>query len=498
MASDRGTSLAGPGRPIVLNADPTPDAADEPARLNALYRLGVLDSMPAQEFDEIVALAAAICGTPFGLFSLVDRDRVWYKSVFGGPGGEVPRDASFCTHAIQQPGLTLIQDATQDQRVADSIFVTGEVGIRFYAGVRVHEPDGHAVGALCVLDDRPRGLTEQQMKALRILGRQVEAHLQLLVRQRELEEALRWQREVSRHLEQGKRQLEDYLNHTSNIVALKSPDLRYLFYNQRFADHHGISMTAWLGRTDEEMRPAALAEQVRQHDLSALDGDPLMITHTEADAAGQQRVLRVHHFTYDDAAGGRLIANAAVDVTNEAAQEAALAEANRKLALLSTTDALTAITNRRGFDEALLREWRRAARSGNGVSLLLIDVDHFKRLNDAYGHLAGDECLRRLAGCLRDHLGRAGDLVTRYGGEEFTVLLADVSGEPGNAKEVAEHLRTAVEAMGLTHPDGTVTVSIGVATTRLAQGKPEDLVRAADEALYQAKAGGRNQVRVAG
>ncbi len=166
-----------------------------------------------------------------------------------------------------------------------------------------------------------------------------------------------------------------------------------------------------------------------------------------------------------------------------------LEEANARLQRLSMIDALTGVDNRRRFDEALDREWRRSARSGAPLSLLMIDVDRFKEFNDTRGHQAGDDCLRTVAGVLRECLVRAGDVVARYGGEEFAVLLPDSDGE--GAARTAERLRARV-AQG-----APVTISIGVATTVASRDtSAAHLVAAADDALYEAKRRGRNCVVV--
>ncbi len=153
-----------------------------------------------------------------------------------------------------------------------------------------------------------------------------------------------------------------------------------------------------------------------------------------------------------------------------------LEEANARLQHLSMVDALTGVDNRRRFDESLDREWRRSARSGAALSLLMIDVDRFKEFNDAHGHQAGDECLRAVAGVLRDCLVRAGDIV---------------ASESAGAARAAERLRQRVSDLT------SVTISVGVATMRATrQTEPSSLVSEADEALYEAKRAGRNRVIV--
>lgn len=179
-----------------------------------------------------------------------------------------------------------------------------------------------------------------------------------------------------------------------------------------------------------------------------------------------------------------------------------LDEANRELTRLSAFDGLTGIANRRTFDATLSREWRRGARSGASIALMVVDVDCFKQFNDAYGHQVGDECLKAVARALAGNTRRPVDLVARYGGEEFAVVLPDTDAQ--GAAIVAESMRKAVEALAITHRHSTaarvVTVSIGIAVTRPERsddGGFATLVARADEALYRAKRDGRNRWHLA-
>jgi diguanylate cyclase (GGDEF)-like protein/PAS domain S-box-containing protein len=173
--------------------------------------------------------------------------------------------------------------------------------------------------------------------------------------------------------------------------------------------------------------------------------------------------------------------------------------ATDSLLRVSRTDGLTGLANRRGFDEALDREWRRARREAQPLSLLIADIDHFKDFNDRCGHPTGDRCLQQVARCLAAQARRAGDLVARFGGDEFAVLLSSQAADP--ARWVAERLRAEVEALAIPHPGlpdspTVLTVSVGVATGVPVGGASQDaLVTAADRSLYAAKQGGRNRVR---
>jgi diguanylate cyclase (GGDEF)-like protein len=166
----------------------------------------------------------------------------------------------------------------------------------------------------------------------------------------------------------------------------------------------------------------------------------------------------------------------------------------RELENITITDALTGIYNRRGFNDMLTREWRRSVREGSPLSLLMIDIDHFKNFNDHYGHQYGDNVLSMVAQSIKNALLRATDLATRYGDEEFAVILPGV--DERGASVVAENINAAVRNLAILHEHSsaadTVTVSIGVATASKDMPEPEALLRVADKALYKAKANGRN------
>lgn len=175
----------------------------------------------------------------------------------------------------------------------------------------------------------------------------------------------------------------------------------------------------------------------------------------------------------------------------------ALEEVNHQLEVLSVTDALTRLANRRRFDAVWLDEWQRALRQATPLAVIMLDVDHFKAYNDHYGHQQGDECLRRVGEVLLTTVRRAGELVARYGGEEFVVVLPGTS--VIHAMAVAESIRANIQAAGIAHAHSgvaaVVTVSLGVAVGIPTQGDARDaLVHAADAALYRAKDQGRNRV----
>jgi len=153
--------------------------ANEPARIRALCELDILDSPPEAAFDDITRLAAELCGTPVALVSLVDGKRQWFKSRIGIEVTHTSRDVAFCAHALHAPDLLEVKDATLDPRFADNPLVTGEPGIRFYAGAPLLTPDGEVLGTLCVIDWTPRSLDDRQRRALRTLADQVMTQMRL-------------------------------------------------------------------------------------------------------------------------------------------------------------------------------------------------------------------------------------------------------------------------------------------------------------------------------
>lgn len=193
---------------------------------------------------------------------------------------------------------------------------------------------------------------------------------------------------------------------------------------------------------------------------------------------------------YDDEGNLLAVVETLRDMTEHKRAQIALQQ-------LATKDGLTSLANRRTFDENLQIEWQRALRHGTCLSLIMADVDYFKRYNDHYGHLGGDECLKAVSYTIEQNLCRASDMAARYGGEEFAIILPGT--EPEGARLVAQRICDALYALKIPHAGaediGVISISMGVASiVPDMDAFPEDLIAGADKALYEAKRNGRNQV----
>ena len=195
---------------------PTPE--NEADRLTTLHGYGILDTHPEDRFDDLTRLAALICGTPMAVISLVAEERQWFKSKTGIEMCQTPREDAFCAHAIMSPELFLVPDASQDPRFATNPQVLGELHIRFYAGAPLAAPNGHRLGALCVLDRVPRQLSPEQLESLSILSRQVMAQVILGKNLQDLRSATQAREELEHDME---KLIQDFQEARVTIHTLK-------------------------------------------------------------------------------------------------------------------------------------------------------------------------------------------------------------------------------------------------------------------------------------
>ncbi len=329
-----------------------------------------MDILPEQSYDDITDLAALICDTSTALVSLIEDGQQWFKSKHGIDADQA---IHFCEQTVARPNeLFVVPDAHQDERFADTPRATDGTQIRFYAGAALVTSEGDTLGTLCVIDQVPRQLTEDQKTALWALSRQVVAQVELGNAAEELKNDTTQLRNYQRQLEKYQRRLE---------------------------------------------------------------------------------------------------------VTNA------------RIKTLSITDDLTGLHNGFAFEEELRNEVHCAWASDSPLSLLLLDADHFKSYNDEFGHPAGDDALKTIAGYLKDSL-RTTDFVARIGDEEFVIILPGASQE--SACAMAERRRKVLE-LAVWH-ERPITVSIGISSLDGRNINTGTLISEADQALFHSKATGRNRV----
>ena len=226
---------------------PVPE--DESTRLDTLHQYQILYSEPEAAFDDLTSLAASICATPIAIVSLMDADCQWFKSKVGVETVTIERDISFCSHTILQPDILIVPDALADERFADNPLVIHEPGVRFYAGVPLTSLEGHQLGALCVVDRVPRELSQNQIDALRAIGRQVVAQLEL---RRRLIESERFTRELQHNeaaLRESEERFRTMANNSPALIWIDDSNQQAVFCNQTGLQFMGLSPSEITGQS---------------------------------------------------------------------------------------------------------------------------------------------------------------------------------------------------------------------------------------------------------
>lgn len=230
---------------------------DENERVAELNRYQTLDTLPEQEFDDLTLLASHICDTPIALISLVDSNRLWFKSKVGLDVAEAPRDIAFCSHAILEKDVFIVQDALKDERFHDNPLVIGRPQVRFYAGAPLQTATGHQIGTLCVIDQVPRHLTPEQTFALQALARQVVSQLELRL-------LLRQEIDAKKQIVATEQKFRAVFEHAPIGLVQLSPAFEFLEANPAFIE--------WLGYTLEELKGLKVLDVTHPDDLNKSQG----------------------------------------------------------------------------------------------------------------------------------------------------------------------------------------------------------------------------------
>ncbi len=324
---------------------PTPTHApayDEEARLGALRRYGILDTAPEQAFDDLSRLASQICETPMALVTFVDRDRQWSKSAIGIDGIDTPRDIAFCPHTVRANDVVVVTDAGLDPRFAGSPLVTGPLRVRFYAGAPVVTRDGFAVGAVCVIDRKPRELDERQLESLRALARQAGALLEHRRQVLRLEQEIEEREAVEQALRYTDRRFQAVFNETFQFMALLTPDGRVIEANRTALGTDRAPHQAATGRPLWEMpwwaafpdRQALLRTAIAAAAAGSFVRDEVDVVDRSGYAATLDFSLKP---VYGDAGEITLVIAEGRDITDRRAMEDALRQSERRHRLVVDT-----------------------------------------------------------------------------------------------------------------------------------------------------------------
>jgi PAS domain S-box-containing protein len=377
---------------------PLPD--NEVERLATLRSLNILDTAPEEAFDELTSLAASICQTPVAFISLVDEDRQWFKSRTGWATAETPRGGSFCAHTILEPDLLIVPDATADPRFADSPLVASGPGFRFYAGMPLLSPDGHALGSLCVMDHRPRDLTTGQARALCVLGRQVTALIRLRQNLAELTRVSQERAWAEHTLREERNRLTVLLDHLPAMIYGLDAEGRFCLWNRECERVLGFSKEEILGRTRLELYERMYPDATyREWVLAQVAGHRYRNLETTITAAdGTMRVCSWSNFSADVQIPGLPVWGVGVDVTDRRRTEDALLE-NERL-MNSVLGQLPGLAYRCLVD----RSWTALFAKGNFRPIGGIDAEELVAGRVHYSDILhpedADRCARNVADAL--------------------------------------------------------------------------------------------------
>jgi diguanylate cyclase (GGDEF)-like protein len=448
--------------------------------------LALLRTAPDSRFAPLMVIARELLGMPIAAINLIQGDRLWSKVTGGIDLVEMPSSEAICHHVALGDAPLTIDNCEKDERVSALGLVT-DGGLRFYAGVPLHATDPasgirHTIGAMCVADIRPRTLAPGKLAALCALADLAETVIETqlstgiaidvaAIANQQAQELGRQER-LFRHAERMAMIGSWRLDLPDNQVHW-SPGIRHI---------HEISADVRLSLENglEYYPPHARAIVTSTLAEAIESGDPFDFEVDFITATGRHRRVRSMGEVEHDAMGhATALTGVFQDVTDRYLLEQHLRHS-------ASTDPLTGIANRAAFDAALAGAIDRAVAGQGGCTLIVVDLDHFKAINDTHGHPAGDDVLRAVA----ERLGApylAGAFAARLGGDEFAVLLTDptmcVQADLLTAR-LADDLTRPVEGNGRTLP---LSATLGLAALGDGIASPRDLLSAADDALYVAK-----------
>lgn len=475
--------------------EPAPPAS-ESRRLLQLRQLGILDTPPDASFDRLTRLAARILRVPIALISLVDESRVWFKSRVGLEVAQFPREITLCTRVIEERQVLVIPDATRDPSCAANPLVTGAPHLRSYLGVPLYSKGREPIGTLCAIDVQPRDFGAEEIAVWSDFAGLVQDMLcarELAVESGHLLRAAAASAEKHTQME---RRLQRIADHIPALIGYWNTELRCEFANEAYRAYSGLAPEQMIGLHFREVLGEEIYARNSPYAYAALAGEMQRFQRSAVGPDGKLLHTEAQYLPDHDEAGAVcgffvLVTN----ITELTAAKADLEVINAKLLKESTTDFLTGLANRRVFTERSEAAFRRFQETGDPYSLIVMDLDNFKQINDSMGHEIGDRVLHAMGEILGGQIRGRDDLAARLGGEEFAVLC------PGNftensLEEMAGRIRAQINKATADSPKGPVsfTSSFGVATVNAGDSSWTDAFARADSALYEAKETGKNRI----
>mgnify|MGYP003640399816 FL=1 len=460
----------------------SPVPPNEIERLDALYRLHILNTEPTPEFDAIVTMAAAIFDAPIAIISFMDRDTQWFKARVGLDVRETSRHSAFCTHTILSNDIFEIEDALVDERFRDNAYVSDYPHLRYYIGAPISLDGSTNVATLCVIDTKPGKATAAQLKQLEqlriVVAGLVEAHVTAT---------------NARIAEQHARQRGTLLAQVEKISrigawSLDTASLKFEWSPQIFAIHEldGDEAPGLEGALS--FFPDYEREAVKRKLMACVrSGTPFELESDFITARGSKKRIRaIGDIERRDDGAPRLI-GILKDITDQYEQD-------KRLWRAAHLDSLTGIANRHSFQCEIERRLAAGAADPASQALLILDLDNFKDINDELGHLAGDvvlcEVAQRIARTIPDTA-----FCARLGGDEFAVLV-NVNEDTGTAEGLAAALAREISTpITYGQQDIQVSASIGIATSTSHASTEGELFLRSDLALYHVKQTGRGKVQ---
>ena len=463
---------------------------NELARLAALKSYDIMDTPPEKDFDDLVRLAAKIFNLPISTVTIMDADRQWFKASVGLEVTETARDISFCTHAIELHEPLVVKNTAEDPRFASNPLVRNGPNLGFYAGVPLRNSEDHALGTFCIMDQRPREFSADELETLKILANQAMRLLDLRAQRYKLRELNKEIEQINTDLRVSEQRWKFALEGSGDGVWDWDLKTQQVFFSKKWKK--------MLGYDEHEIAnsPDAWKELIHKDDLNlVLNGlDNYLNKKIDnyrfeyrlrcKDKSWKWILTRGIVVEWDKKGSPKRMVGTHVDISErKKSEETIWKQAN--------FDTLTGLPNRRMFFYRLQEEIKRASRQQTQFVLMFLDLDGFKEVNDQYGHQAGDmvliESSRRIKAAIRES-----DTFARLAGDEFTIIM-NLKDDLESFKKVAQNIINTFRLPFLqVNTTCRVSVSIGIAIFPTHGNEADLLMSSADKAMYAAKAKGKN------